>query len=193
LHELHDSKASAHLGRKKTAEKVAQLCWWPGMTDYVRLYIRHCHACHVMKAGHKWPAGLLRPLHIPYKPWSLVSMDLVIGLPPSSHGNDYIYVVVDRFTKMCHFEACSTAISVVQLAELFTKMCGRHHNMPEEIVSDRDPRFTAKFSQIFRKSIGTNLPGSMASGHVLYLSPTYGRYQSHSGTDAHVLRRHTTE
>jgi hypothetical protein len=69
-----------------------------------------------MKAGHRKLAGLLRSLQVPKRPWSSISMDLLTGLPPSVSGNDCIFVVVDRFTKMCHFEACSTTIKAVQLA-----------------------------------------------------------------------------
>lgn len=36
---------------------------------------------------------------------------------------------------------------------MFSKMCWRHHGLPEEIVSDRDPRFTSKFGHTFWKSI----------------------------------------
>jgi hypothetical protein len=102
-----------------------------------------------MKAAHRKLAGLLRSLQIPERPWSSVSIDLITGLPPSGSGNDCILVVVDRFTKMCHFEACNTTITAVQLADLFTKVCWRHHGHLAKIVSDRDPRFTAKFWQSF--------------------------------------------
>ncbi len=123
LHELHDSRAHAHMGQRRTTEQVARYFWWPGMTGYVKLYIKHCHACQVMKAGNRKPAGLLRRLQIPDRPWASVSMDLITALPPSGAGKDCILVVCDRFTKMCHFEACCTTITAVQLAELFTRIC----------------------------------------------------------------------
>jgi hypothetical protein len=152
------------------------------MTSYIKSYIKHCHACQVMKAGQRKPMGLLRPLQIPSRPWSSVSMDLITGLPPSSAGHDCIFVIVDRFTKMCHFEACSTAITAVQLAEMFCKMCWRHHGLPEEIVSDRDPRFTAKFLADLLEEYWYE------PGHVFCVSPTNGwadrARKSHSVTDA---------
>jgi hypothetical protein len=49
-----------------------------------------------------------------------------------------------------------------QLAELFTKVCWRHHEFLVEIVSDRALRLTVKFWQSFWKCIGTNLEMSSA-------------------------------
>jgi hypothetical protein len=183
LHELHDSRATAHMGQRRTTEQVSRYFWWPGMTSYIKAYIKHCHACQVMKAGHRKPSGLLRPLQIPSRPWSSVSMDLITALPPSGSGNDCIFVVVDRMTKMCHFEACSTTITAVQLAELFTRVCWRHHGMPLEIVSDRDPRFTARFWQSFWKCIGTNLAMSSA-----YHPQTDGQTERTNRTLEQMLR-----
>jgi hypothetical protein len=62
-------------------------------------------------------------------------------------------------------------------------MCWRHHGMPEEIVSDRDPRFTAKFWQTFWKSIGTNLAMSSA-----YHPQTDGQTERTNRTLEQMLR-----
>ena len=183
LHELHDSRAHAHMGQRRTTEQVARYFWWPGMTGYVKLYIKHCHACQVMKAGNRKPAGLLRPLQVPDRPWASVSMGLITALPPSGTGKDCILVVVDRFTKMCHFEACCTTITAVQLAELFTRICWCHHGLPAELVSDRDPRFTAKFWQAFWRCIGTNLAMSSA-----YHPQTDGQTERANRTLEQMLR-----
>ena len=45
--------------------------------------------------------GLYTPLQIPSRPWESISMDFVGGFPMSRKGHDYLYVVVDRFSKMC--------------------------------------------------------------------------------------------
>uniref|UniRef100_H3G619 Integrase catalytic domain-containing protein n=2 Tax=Phytophthora ramorum TaxID=164328 RepID=H3G619_PHYRM len=45
---------------------------------------------------------------------------------------------------------------------LFVDMVFRHHGMPLDIVSDRDPRFTARFWQEVFTLLGTQLSMSTA-------------------------------
>jgi hypothetical protein len=46
---------------------------------------------------------LLQPLEIPTWKWDDISMDFIVGLPRTQKGNDCIWVIVDRFTKVAHF------------------------------------------------------------------------------------------
>ena len=89
--------------------------------------------------------GLYTPLPIPSHPWGSVSMDFVGGLPKSRKGHDYVYVVVDRFNKMCILIPCSKQITVEQTAKLFFEHIWVHFGLPMSIVSDRDIRFVGKF------------------------------------------------
>ena len=75
------------------------------MKSNIRKSVETCLICHKAK-GTSSNQGLYTPLEIPTKPWDLVSMDFVLGLPRTKSGYDSIYVVVDIFFKMAQFLIC---------------------------------------------------------------------------------------
>ncbi|KAG2887140.1 hypothetical protein PC114_g18928 [Phytophthora cactorum] len=74
-------------------------------------------------------------------------MNFVVGLPPDIKWRTGVVGFVDRFSKMVHLAAVPAEVTAVQTARLFVDMVFKHHGMPLDIVSDRDPRFTARFWQ----------------------------------------------
>ncbi len=76
-------------------------------------------------------------------------MDFVTGLPISTNwkGDTYdsILVIVDRLTKMVHYEPVKVTIDATGLVEVILDVVVRHHGLPDSIVSDRGSVFTSKF------------------------------------------------
>ena len=79
---------------------------------------------------------LYTPLPFPSHPWEIVSMDFDGGLVKSRKGHDYLYVVVDRFSKMCILIPCSKQITAEQTAKLFFEHVWVHFGLPTSIVFD---------------------------------------------------------
>ena len=76
-------------------------------------------------------------------------MDFVTGLPISTDwkGDSYdsILVIVDRLTKMVHYEPVKVTINAPGLAEVIIDVVVRHHGLPDSIVTNRGSLFTLKF------------------------------------------------
>ncbi|POM70649.1 Reverse transcriptase [Phytophthora palmivora] len=89
-------------------------------------------------------------------------MDFVFGLPRDSKWKTGIAVFVDRFSKMYHLAADSAQVTSEQTARLFVDMVFKHHEMPSDFVSDRDPRFTVRFWQEVFTLLGTQFSTSTA-------------------------------
>ena len=131
--------------------------WWHKMKREIGSYIAKCDICQRVKAGHQRPAGLLQPLQIPEWKWDSVGMDFITGLPTSSRGNDSIWVIVDRLSKVAHFLPVKTTYQSSKLAELYIARIVSLHGVPKIIVSDRGTQFTSRFWKKVQEGLGTRL------------------------------------
>jgi len=93
------------------------------------------------------------PNSIPEKPWMHISADFITKLP-LAQGYDSILVVVDRLTKMVHFIPTIEKMSAEGLARLFRDNVWKLHSLPESIISDRGPQFTAGLIWELNKILG---------------------------------------
>lgn len=156
LFEYHDAPASGHRGREKTYVSLRRDFYWPRQYKFVRKYVQACEVCQRTKAsvGSQAP---LQSLPVPADCWRSISMDFVFGLPKDKQGRDGVLVFVDRFSKMVHLAAVSETITAAESARVFMENVFRLHGMPDEVVSDRDPRFVASFWQSVFRDLGTRL------------------------------------
>lgn len=161
--ELHDVPSAGHLGHHKTYARVAALFEWPRMQQEIHNYCKSCQVCMAAKAGTLKPAGLLQPLSVPERKWQSVGMDFIVRLPMTEAGHDALMVVTDRLTKMVRCVPMTTTVTAPEVAEMFVENVVRLYGVPQEIVSDRDSKFTSAFWQALFRSLGTKL--SMSSSY----------------------------
>jgi len=93
------------------------------------------------------------PNSIPEKPWTYISADFITKLP-IAQGYNSILVVVDRLTKMVHFISTTEKTLAEGLARLFRDNMWKLHRLPESIVSDRGPQFTAGIMWELNRMLG---------------------------------------
>ena len=116
-------------------------------------YVAECDVCRRIKGEHQRPAGTLQPLPIPEWKWDKVSMDFITGFPKTQKGNDAIFVVIDRLSKVAHFLPIHESITASQLADLYVSRVVSLHGVPLEINSDRGSLFTSSFWQSFQNAM----------------------------------------
>jgi hypothetical protein len=107
------------------------------MKKEIVAYVARYDTCCRVKALHMKPAGLLQPLSVLDWKWDDISMDFITGLPTTQKGNDSIWVIVDRLTKLAHFLLVKTAFRPPQYAERNIAEIVRLHGIPKTIVLDR--------------------------------------------------------
>jgi hypothetical protein len=106
------------LWHRKDSGSVAETFLLAETSTGCHKYIRSCTACTISKPTTK-KQGMYTPLPTPDRPWESISMDYMSGLPSTKRGNDCVFVVVDRFSKMAILAACKKNITAEATAKLF--------------------------------------------------------------------------
>ncbi|CAL1410109.1 unnamed protein product [Linum trigynum] len=162
LDEAHSAPYAMHPGATKMYRTLKEHFWWPGLKKDVAAHVYQCLECQMIKAEHQAPVIEHLPLEIPQWTWEKITMDFVYGLPRTPKGNDGVWVIVDRFSKVAHFIPIKFKPGLEELARLYVREIVRLHGVPLSIVSDRDPSFTARFWVSLQKAMGTKVHFSTA-------------------------------
>ena len=88
-------------------------------------------------------------------------VDFITKLPVVA-GKDVILVVCNRLSKITHFVATTERTLVEELARLFRDNIWKLHRLPESVVSDREPQFTAELTKELNKMLGIKMRLSTA-------------------------------
>ena len=156
LREVHDQRATGHLGQRKTIHLLQRYYFWPGLISDTKRYIQSCHTCHRAKPSRQRPAGKLEPLPVPEQRWQDVAIDFVVGLP-KSNGKNAIFTVTDRLSKGRHFISCTAGekgTSAEKTADMILRHVWKHHGLFSSVVSDRGPQFIADVWQSLCRRLG---------------------------------------
>ena len=164
VHRSHSSGPAGHPGRVKTLDLLNRSYWWPGISKFAATYVRDCALCFRTKTPRSAPPGFLKPLALPARAWTDISIDYVTTLPPCSRNGrtyEHVLVIVDRLTKMRHFIPV-TELTVEELVDAFVHVVYRLHGAPDTIVSDRGTQFVADFWRRLSARLKTILSPSSA-------------------------------
>jgi Integrase zinc binding domain len=145
----HDHITAGHPGISKTLYAIKQEYWWPDMKRFVTQYVKGCPKCQETKSNMTKPRVPIYPITTKpnAQPFETIAWDLITDLPPSN-GHDLILTITDHdCSKAVFFLPCNKDINSVSITALYATHVFPHFGIPQRIISDRDPRFTSKFSK----------------------------------------------
>ncbi|MBW0582553.1 hypothetical protein O181_122268 [Austropuccinia psidii MF-1] len=109
----------------------------------VAQYCKTCDRCQKAKKSTGKRLGNMMKIQEPSRPWEIVRMDCVAGLPP---GGDRSYnaciVIVDRYSKTPIFLPCHKDDTAIDTALLIWNRVASWTGIFTNIISDRHPKFT---------------------------------------------------
>ena len=136
LRSCHDIISAGHQGTGKTLDRLKRVAYWVGMAKATELYCRSYEVCQQSKL----PMPVAVPMtNVPIgRAWQMLAVD-VLEVPMSSHGNRYLLVLQDYFTKWAEaipMPDQTTERIVRVLIEVFS-----HFGIPEILHSDQGRNF----------------------------------------------------
>ena len=150
LNFCHTLECGGHFSGKKTAAKVLQSgLFWPSLFKDAHDFCRACLNCQ--KTG-----NMSRRDMMPLSPILIVEIFDVWGIDfmvpfPCSHGNEYIFVVVDYVSKWVEAVATRTNDHKVPIKFLQSNIFARF-GYPRAIISDEGTHFLNRyFAALVRK------------------------------------------
>jgi hypothetical protein len=132
------------------------------MSRDIELYVQACELCVRTKASRLSPQGFLKPLPVPFRAWSDISVDYITPLPESKWYDQtyrHLLVVVCRLTKMRHLIPVSR-IDTKEMVDSFVSRVYALHGCPDNIVSDRGTQFVSQFWNQLSTRLGVVLKHS---------------------------------
>ena len=149
LQTMHGGLMSGHMGTKKTKAKIIQRFYWFNMKEDIRVFIRQCDTCACDKKPPKTmraPMGSIRT----GAPWDVLATDFLGPFPVTAHGNRYILVLTDHFSKY---------VEVIPVPDLTAETCANkivnefisRWGCPVSILSDQGRTYESKlFKELCR-------------------------------------------
>ena len=141
---FHDSLFAGHLGVSRTANRLLDRVYWPGLRQDVRSYLVSCAVCLARKSPcpRRAPMGHVDVGHR----WERVAMDLLDMSVTTPKGNQYVLVMVDCFSRWT--EACPLPDKMaLSVADAFFQHIVCRFGIPSVIHSDQGREFENKLMQ----------------------------------------------
>lgn len=152
LRELHDGSSGGHFGVHKTLEKVRQRFYWVNYARDVKEWCRKCITCSASNGPQKRRRAPMRQYNVG-SPFERIAIDVAGPFPETGHGNKYIVVVMDYFTKWVEAYALPNQ-EAATIADVMVKEFVSRFGVPLELHSDQGRNFESELFQNLCELLG---------------------------------------
>ena len=141
LRELHKD----HPGVTRMKSVARSCMWWPGLDKELEQLAKSCLPCQAVKQA---PSVVpLQPWIWPARPWQRVHFDFA-----GPFQGTMFLVGIDAYSKWPEVRLISTT-TVSRTCDVLREWFASHR-IPEQLVTDNGPQFTAEEFEIFTKQNG---------------------------------------
>lgn len=144
LHMVHDSKLWGYFKFANTMARLGHFHWRHKARN-VKNYVDGCIVCQQYKDSNQKKITDHISLEIPARRWGSLTTDFMAHFSTTKDRFDAIATWEDWLTRRFLFVKSMTTDTVVHVADSFFSDIFKHHRLPHNIVSDRDPKFTSEF------------------------------------------------
>ncbi|MBW0486536.1 hypothetical protein O181_026251 [Austropuccinia psidii MF-1] len=163
LKQFHDSPFSGHLSEERKIEKIKTCTWWPMWQRDVVEYCKTCDRCQKTNESNGKRIANIIKIKEPRKPWEIVHMDWVTGLPPGvARSYNSCLVSFDRFSNTSIFLPRHKYDTAMDTGLLIWKRVISWTVIFTNIIGDRDLKFTSALWKNLHQLFGTKLSFSTA-------------------------------
>lgn len=140
INNVHES--AMHLGWEKTLEKVYEHYWFEGMCKFVRKFVDNCITCRISKPNSGRVQVELHPIPKVSIPWHTVHIDASGKLSGKNNVKEYVFVLIDAFTKyvLLYHSLNIDSKSSIKALESSANLFGA----PTRVVADQGRCFASK-------------------------------------------------
>ena len=148
----HYPPAVGHPGAHRMFRTIRRSFFWPRMVEDVYETVRQCDLCARNRMSEKRRTNPLK-LFPARGPLESVAMDILGPLPRTKHGNLFLLVIADRFSKVTKTVPLRT-VTALSVARAFCDHWAYVYGPPVSLLTDNGPQFTAKFFQAVCAELG---------------------------------------
>lgn len=148
-----------HPEERTTLKHAKNLCTWRTMSADIKRYVQSCDTCQRTKSRTTLKPGEMNTLPTPTRIGQSLGMDwlsMKVRAKDPLTGKIYnvILVITDRLTRLSVFIPTTENCTAEETCILFVNNWVKRFGVPDNIISDRDPRITSEYWTHLSKYIG---------------------------------------